>query len=69
MWLITAVIDGQAVLTTAHVLDAAGRQFRQVPAAHRRLGALSRAGGGRAMALIDPGSPCYEPGIAPVPIV
>ena len=29
-WLITSVIDGQAVLTTAHVLDGDGRQFRQV---------------------------------------
>ncbi len=29
-WLITSVIDGQAVLTTAHVLDSGGRQFRQV---------------------------------------
>ena len=30
VWLITAVHDGQAVLTTAHVLDDGGRQFRPV---------------------------------------
>lgn len=27
-WLITTVVEGQATLTTAHVLDAEGRQFR-----------------------------------------
>lgn len=30
VWLITAVMDGQAIHTTAHALDAEGRQFRQV---------------------------------------
>jgi proteasome lid subunit RPN8/RPN11 len=30
VWLITAVHEGQAVLTTAHILDEEGRQFRQV---------------------------------------
>ena len=30
VWLITSVIEGQAVLTTAHVLDDEGRQFRQI---------------------------------------
>jgi proteasome lid subunit RPN8/RPN11 len=30
VWLITSVIDGQAVLTTAHVLDDEGRQFRRI---------------------------------------
>ena len=30
VWLITAVLDGQAVHTTAHVLDAEGRRFREV---------------------------------------
>jgi len=30
VWLITAVAGGQAVHTTAHVLDADGRQFRQI---------------------------------------
>ena len=29
VWLITAVLDGQAIQTTAHVLDADGRQFRE----------------------------------------
>lgn len=31
VWLITAVAGGQAIHTTAHVLDAEGRQFREVP--------------------------------------
>ena len=31
VWLITSVIDAQAVLTTAHVPDAGGRQFRPIP--------------------------------------
>lgn len=31
VWLITSVIDAQAVLTTAHVPDADGRQFRPIP--------------------------------------
>lgn len=31
VWLITSVIDGQAVHTTAHALDADGRQFHEVP--------------------------------------
>lgn len=31
VWLITAVDSGQAVHTTAHVLDEAGRQFREIP--------------------------------------
>jgi proteasome lid subunit RPN8/RPN11 len=30
VWLITSVVDGQAVLTTAHVLDDKGRQFRRI---------------------------------------
>ena len=30
VWVITAVEDGQAIHTTAHVLDGDGRQFRQV---------------------------------------
>ena len=30
VWLITAVHDGQAVLTTAHVLDDDGRRFRPI---------------------------------------
>lgn len=30
-WLITSVVAGQAVQTTAHVLDAQARQFRAVP--------------------------------------
>jgi proteasome lid subunit RPN8/RPN11 len=30
VWVITAVEGGQAVHTTAHVLDAGGRQFREV---------------------------------------
>jgi proteasome lid subunit RPN8/RPN11 len=30
VWLITSVLDGQAIHTTAHVLDADGRQFRQI---------------------------------------
>ena len=30
VWLITAVMDGQAIHTTAHALDPEGRQFRQV---------------------------------------
>ncbi len=30
VWLITAVVDGQAIHTTAHVLDAEGRQFREI---------------------------------------
>lgn len=31
VWLITSVVAGQAVLTTAHVPDAGGRQFRPIP--------------------------------------
>ncbi len=31
VWLITSVVQGQAVLTAAHVLDAAVRQFRPIP--------------------------------------
>lgn len=31
VWLITAVLGGQAIHTAAHVLDAEGRQFREVP--------------------------------------
>ncbi len=31
VWLITSVIDGQAVHTTAHALDAAGSQFHEIP--------------------------------------
>lgn len=30
VWLITSVEEGQAVHTTAHVLDAEGRQFREI---------------------------------------
>ena len=30
IWLIVAVLDGQAIHTTAHVLDGEGRQFRQI---------------------------------------
>lgn len=30
VWLIVAVLDGQAIHTTAHVLDGEGRQFRQI---------------------------------------
>jgi proteasome lid subunit RPN8/RPN11 len=30
VWLITAVLGGQAIHTTAHVLDAEARQFREV---------------------------------------
>ncbi len=30
VWLITAVLDGQAIHTTAHVLDSEGRQFREI---------------------------------------
>jgi proteasome lid subunit RPN8/RPN11 len=30
VWLITAVVDGQAIHTTAHALDADARQFRQI---------------------------------------
>ncbi|MBL6945743.1 MAG: M67 family metallopeptidase [Rhodospirillales bacterium] len=30
IWLITSVLDGQAIHTTAHVLDADGLQFREV---------------------------------------
>lgn len=30
VWLIVAVLDGQAVHTTAHVLDGEGRQFREI---------------------------------------
>lgn len=30
VWLITAVLDGQAIQTTAHVLDSEGRQFREI---------------------------------------
>lgn len=30
IWLITAVLDGQAIQTTAHVLDSEARQFREV---------------------------------------
>lgn len=30
VWLIVAVLDGQAIHTTAHVLDAEGRQFREI---------------------------------------
>ncbi|MCG8510057.1 MAG: M67 family metallopeptidase [Rhodospirillales bacterium] len=30
VWLITAVLDGQAIQTTAHVIDADGRQFREI---------------------------------------
>ncbi len=30
IWLITAVLDGQAIQTTAHVLDSEGRQFREI---------------------------------------
>jgi proteasome lid subunit RPN8/RPN11 len=31
VWLITSVVDGQAVHTTAHVVDSEGRQFREIP--------------------------------------
>jgi len=31
VWLITSVLDGQAVQTTAHVVDSEGRQFREIP--------------------------------------
>ena len=31
VWLITSVLDGQAVHTTAHVVDAEGLQFREIP--------------------------------------
>jgi len=31
VWLITAVIGGQAIQTTAHVVDSGGRQFREIP--------------------------------------
>ena len=31
VWLITSVIDSQAVHTTAHALDAEGRRFREIP--------------------------------------
>ena len=30
VWLITAVVDGQAIHTTAHVLDPEGRQFHEI---------------------------------------
>lgn len=30
VWLIVSVLDGQAIHTTAHVLDGDGRQFREV---------------------------------------
>jgi len=30
VWLITSVMDGQAVHTTAHVVDSEGRQFREI---------------------------------------
>ena len=30
VWLITAVLDGQAIHTAAHVLDPEGRQFREI---------------------------------------
>jgi proteasome lid subunit RPN8/RPN11 len=30
VWLITSVVDGQAIHTTAHVLDPEGRQFREI---------------------------------------
>ena len=30
VWLITSVIDGQAVQTTAHALEPAGRQFHEI---------------------------------------
>jgi len=30
VWLITAVLDGQAIQTTAHVLDNEARQFREI---------------------------------------
>ncbi len=30
VWLITAVLDGQAIHTTAHVLDSEGCQFREI---------------------------------------
>ncbi len=31
VWLITSVVDGQAVHSTAHVVDAQARQFREIP--------------------------------------
>lgn len=31
VWLITSVVDGQAVHTTAHVVDKEARQFREIP--------------------------------------
>jgi len=31
VWLITSVVGGQAVQTTAHVVDSEGRQFREIP--------------------------------------
>lgn len=31
VWLLTAVAGGQAIHTTAHVLDAEARQFREIP--------------------------------------
>ncbi len=31
VWLIVSVVDGQAVQTTAHVVDSEGRQFREIP--------------------------------------
>ena len=31
VWMITSVVDGQAVHTTAHVVDSQGRQFREIP--------------------------------------
>jgi len=31
VWLITSVVDGQAVHTTAHAVDSQARQFREIP--------------------------------------